>query len=65
MAKLTAEETVGRLTLLGAISQLSNDEQAEIYQLRDSIKALCKQASRGEFAFIALGLLSVDLQEEE
>lgn len=62
---LSKEEEVQRLVLLGAISQLSAMEQNEIYALKDMFLKIFKKATKPEFAFAALGLVSAEVQKDE
>lgn len=62
---LTKEEEVQRLILLGALSQLPEEDRAEIYAMKDSMIEMFKSASKPEFAFAALGLASAEWQKED
>ena len=59
---LSEEEEVQRLILLGAMSQLPEEDRAEIFAMKNSILELLRAASQPELAFAALGLASADWQ---
>lgn len=62
---LSEEEEVQRLILLGAMSQLPEEERAEILAMKDSILEVFRAASQPELAFAALGLASAEWQRED
>lgn len=60
---LSKEEEVQRLILLGAISQMNDEERDEIFALKDKLLAILKSATKPEFASIALGLAYAEAQK--
>ncbi|EPU1130238.1 TPA: hypothetical protein ACIJRQ_002716 [Klebsiella oxytoca] len=61
---LSKEEEIQRLVLLGAISQLEEVERDEIHALKDKFLGVFKAATKPEFAMLALGLASAEVQKE-
>ncbi|HBV3284786.1 hypothetical protein VBQ50_23785 [Klebsiella pneumoniae] len=62
---LSKEEETQRLILLGAISQLDEAERNEIFALKGKFLEVFKAATKPEYAFAALGLLSAEVQKDE
>lgn len=66
MAQLKDNEMeVQRLMMLGAMSQMKQEEQDEMHDIKSKLKEVCDQASQKQFAQVAIALLAFELQKEE